>query len=116
MAGGGRVRGRDRRLQPAARPGLDRTGDLVRVAGPRQARRAGRRRGVHRAGPDRHSRAVGLVPGHLTANVAVQAGWSLLVPSWRRASGDSGTTGATGATADPGAPGGPGAAGDIGAP
>jgi chromate transporter len=58
-------------------------------------------------------RGAGAGAGSAVAAVAVQAGWSLLVPSWRRASGDSGTPGAT---ADPGAPGGLGAAGDPGAP
>ena len=58
-------------------------------------------------------RGAGAGAGSAVAAVAVQAGWSLLVPSWRRASGDSGTPGAT---ADPGPPGGLGPAGGLEAP
>jgi chromate transporter len=47
-------------------------------------------------------RGAGAGAGSAVAAVAVQAGWSLLVPSWRRASGVSG---GPGATADPGPPG-----------
>ncbi len=58
-------------------------------------------------------RGAGAGAGSAVAAVAVQAGWSLLVPSWRRASGESGTPGAT---ADPGPPGGLGPAGGLEAP
>jgi chromate transporter len=58
-------------------------------------------------------RGAGAGAGSAVAAVAVQAGWSLLVPSWRRAAGGSGTPEAT---TDPGPPGGLGAAGGLEAP
>ena len=48
-----RLRGRGRGLQPAARAGVDAARDLLRLAGPRPAGRARRRRRVHRARPRR---------------------------------------------------------------
>ena len=55
-------------------------------------------------------RGAGAGAGSAVAAVAVQAGWALLVPSWRRASGNSGPTGVPGRPAawGPGASGTPG--------
>ena len=53
-----RVRGRDRGVQPAARPGVDAARDLLRLAGRAARRRARRRRRVHRARAGRSSSAL----------------------------------------------------------
>src|SRR5439155_886228 len=70
LAGRPGVRGRGGRVQPAARPGVDAAGDLLRVAGTRPGRRAPRRYRLHppgaggdprarRAVPHRHATGVG---------------------------------------------------------
>ena len=65
VAGRAGVRGRHRRLQPAARPGLHPAGDLLRLAGPRPGGRAGRWRRVHPARADRDPRSSVLFLGTL---------------------------------------------------
>ena len=62
MDPGNRVRGRDRRLQSAARPSLHSTGDLVRVAAAAARRGAGRRSLVHHPGPGDHPGALRSFP------------------------------------------------------
>ena len=72
MAGGAGVRGRDRGLQPAARPGVHPAGDLLRLAAPRPPRRPGRRGRVHRARAGRDPGPVGAVPGRFPAAVGAR--------------------------------------------
>jgi hypothetical protein len=72
VAGRAGVRGRDRGLQPAARPGVHPAGDLLRLAAPRPPRRAGRRGRVHRARAGRDPGPVGAVPGRFPAAVGAR--------------------------------------------
>jgi len=72
VAGRPGVRGRDRGLQPAARPGVHPAGDLLRLAAPRPSRRAGRRGRVHHARAGRDPGFVRAVPGRLPAAVGAR--------------------------------------------
>jgi hypothetical protein len=72
VAGRTGVRGRDRGLQPAARPGVHPAGDLLRLAAPRSPRRAGRRGRVHRARAGRDPGPVRAVPGRFPAAVGAR--------------------------------------------
>src|SRR5258708_7171419 len=62
-----RLRGRDRRHQPAARTGLHPAGHLVRLAAARPARRHRRRGVLHRPRPDPHPCPGRSVPGGASA-------------------------------------------------
>ena len=72
LAGRPRVRGRHRRLQPDARPGLHPAGHLLRLAAPRARWRPDRRRRVHHPRPDRHPRPVRAVRGRFPAAVGAR--------------------------------------------
>ena len=74
MDGPGGIRGRDRGLQPAARPGLHAARDLLRVAAAAPSRRPGRRHRVHRAGIDRHPGPGRAVPEQVPAAVGAGRG------------------------------------------
>ena len=66
------VRARDRRHQPAARPGLHAARDLLRVAAARRPRRAARRRLLHRSRARGDPRAVGAVSAGIAARVGAR--------------------------------------------
>ena len=69
-----RLRGRDRGVQPAARPGVDAARDLLGVAGRGRRRRDRRRRRVHRSRAGRHPRPRRVVPRGLTAELGARRG------------------------------------------
>ena len=97
-----RVRGCGRRMQPAARPGIDATGDLLRLAGPGPARRLAAGppssfpgwivilalSALFLAGtPPRWMRGGGPGAGAAVAAVAEHAGWGWWPANWKRAAG-----------------------------